>query len=156
MCARADGFSLHAATRVAAWDRRGLERLCHYGARGAVANSRLSELPDGRFRYELKRPLPGGRTELVLTGARLLQRLTALIPPPRANLTRYHGVFAPGSKLRARVVPPPRQDPRPTRTRDTTGTILDVLPRAEPRPKGGLFFLCAPEARSAGFRLVGT
>jgi hypothetical protein len=36
-------------TRVMASDRRGLWRLCTYGARGAVASSRLTELPDGRF-----------------------------------------------------------------------------------------------------------
>jgi hypothetical protein len=53
-----EGFSLHAATRVMASDRRGLWRLCAYGARGALAASRLSELPDGRFAYAMKRPLP--------------------------------------------------------------------------------------------------
>jgi hypothetical protein len=31
--------------------------------------------------------------------------LAALVPPPRANLTRFHGVFAPNSRYRARVVP---------------------------------------------------
>jgi hypothetical protein len=51
-CAFIEGFSLHAATRVLASDRRGLWRLCAYGARGAVASSRLSELPDGRFAYQ--------------------------------------------------------------------------------------------------------
>jgi len=28
-------------------------------------------------------------------------RLAALVPKPRANLTRYHGVFAPASRDRA-------------------------------------------------------
>ena len=32
-------------------------------------------------------------------------RLAALVPPPRMHLTRYHGVFAPHSKLRAAVTP---------------------------------------------------
>ena len=32
-------------------------------------------------------------------------RLAALVPPPRVHLTRYHGVFAPRSKLRAAVTP---------------------------------------------------
>lgn len=31
--------------------------------------------------------------------------LAALVPPPRMHLTRYHGVFAPRSKLRAAVTP---------------------------------------------------
>ena len=34
-----------------------------------------------------------------------LARLAALVPRPRAHLTRYHGVFAPNCRLRARVVP---------------------------------------------------
>lgn len=34
-------------------------------------------------------------------------RLAALVPKPRINLTRFHGVFSPNSKLRDRVVPSP-------------------------------------------------
>ena len=33
----------------------------------------------------------------------LMARLAALVPSPRMHLTRYHGVFAPHSKLRAAV-----------------------------------------------------
>ena len=33
--------------------------------------------------------------------------LVALVPKPRAHLTRYHGVFVPASALRSRVVPRP-------------------------------------------------
>jgi len=32
-------------------------------------------------------------------------RLVALVPKPRVNLTRFHGVFAPNSKYRSRVTP---------------------------------------------------
>lgn len=35
-------------------------------------------------------------------------RLAALVPKPRVHLTRYHGVFAPHSKYRARVIPAKR------------------------------------------------
>jgi len=34
-----------------------------------------------------------------------ISRLVALVPRPRVNLTRFHGVFAPNSKYRARVTP---------------------------------------------------
>ena len=34
-----------------------------------------------------------------------MARLAALMPPPRMHLTRYHGVFAPHSRLRAAVTP---------------------------------------------------
>lgn len=34
-----------------------------------------------------------------------MARLAALVPPPRMHLTRFHGVFAPHSKLRSAVTP---------------------------------------------------
>jgi hypothetical protein len=41
----------------------------------------------------------------VLTRDALLGRLAALVPPPRANLVRFHGALAPASKLRKDLVP---------------------------------------------------
>ena len=46
-----------------------------------------------------------------MTGVELIERIVPLIPPVYANLTRFHGVFAPTSRLRAKVVP--RPDPPP-------------------------------------------
>ena len=34
-----------------------------------------------------------------------MARLAALVPKPRVNLTRFHGVFAPNSKLRTLITP---------------------------------------------------
>ena len=34
-----------------------------------------------------------------------MARLAALVPTPRVNLTRYHGVFAPNHGLREQVTP---------------------------------------------------
>ena len=34
-----------------------------------------------------------------------MQRLAALVPRPRLNLIRFHGVLAPNAKLRAEIVP---------------------------------------------------
>jgi hypothetical protein len=53
----------------------------------------------------MKRPLPDGTTHLLFTGLELLRRVASLVPPPRANLTRFHGVFAPGAQLRPFLVP---------------------------------------------------
>ncbi|QQR45030.1 transposase [Myxococcus xanthus] len=39
------------------------------------------------------------------TGQELLRSVASLVPPPRANLTRFHGVFAPGARLRPFLVP---------------------------------------------------
>lgn len=71
-------------------DRRGLWRLCAYGAGGVVAALRLSELPpDGRFAFDMKRALPDGRRCLVMSGVELLDKLVPLIPPTYAYLTRF-------------------------------------------------------------------
>jgi len=105
-CAFVRGFSLHADTRVHENDRLGLERLCRYIARPALALERLSQLPDGRIRYGLKRPAKaGGPLEIVLTPLALMRRLATLVPPPKVNLFRYHGAFAPNYEFRSLIVP---------------------------------------------------
>jgi hypothetical protein len=103
-CASVDGYSIHANVRIGAKDREGLERLLRYCARPAVALRRMSRLPDGRIGYQLKRRLATGESMLRLEEMDLMRRLAALIPPPRANLTRFHGAFAPASRLRPLVV----------------------------------------------------
>ena len=35
----------------------------------------------------------------------LLEKLAALVPPPRFHLLRYHGVLAPRARARDRIVP---------------------------------------------------
>jgi hypothetical protein len=110
-CAFLEGFSLHANTHLHANDRQGVERRCLYGARGALALERLSRAEDGRIAYRMKRPLPDGTTHLLFTGLALLRRLASLVPPPRANLTRFHGVFAPGAKVRPFLLPQAGAEP---------------------------------------------
>jgi hypothetical protein len=39
-----------------------------------------------------------------------MQRLAALVPRPRLHLIRFHGVLAPHARLRAAIVPGPRQN----------------------------------------------
>lgn len=92
------GFSLHADTAVTANDREGLLRLVRYGARGPVAESRLSRREDGRLAYETKRGVT-----LVLTAEQLVKRLIALIPPRGLHLTNFHGVLAPAAAARPTV-----------------------------------------------------
>ena len=93
-----------------------------------MASSRLSELPDGRFAYDMKRALPDGRRKLVMTGVELLEKLVPLIPPTYANLTRFHGVFAPTSRLRIQVVPRPTT----TTTESTTPPSAPLSPPLSP------------------------
>ena len=35
----------------------------------------------------------------------MLEKLAALVPPPRLNLIRYHGILAPSARDRASIVP---------------------------------------------------
>jgi len=107
LCAKVDGFSLHAARTVEAVDREGLERLCRYGLRSPLSLERLSVDPDGQVRYQLRRPWFDGRTEIVLDPIAFMRRMAALIPVPYANLVRYHGLFASRSRFRNRLPPPP-------------------------------------------------
>jgi len=61
----------------------------------------------------MKRPRAGSLF-LLLAPDELLARLATLVPPPRVHGLRYHGAFAPHSKMRERVVPPPESGtPRP-------------------------------------------
>ena len=58
-----------------------------------------------RVRYRFKTPWRDGTTDVVLDPLDFLARLAALVPKPRVNLTRFHGVFAPNSPDRARITP---------------------------------------------------
>ena len=53
------------------------------------------------MRYQLKTPYNNGTTHVVFEPLDFLAKLAALVPRPRVNLTRYHGVFAPNSAHRA-------------------------------------------------------
>ena len=97
------GFSLDATVRIAANDRHGLERLLRYCARGPFAAERLEELDQHRLIYRLPKPGPDGRTQLILSPLELIERLAALVPPPRQHRHRYYGVLAPNAPLRAAV-----------------------------------------------------
>jgi len=99
------GFSLHAGVVAKAHERKKLERLCRYISRPAVSEKRLLLTPNGNIRYQLKTPYKDGTTHVIFEPLDFIARLAALVPKPRINLTRFHGVFAPNSKHRALVTP---------------------------------------------------
>jgi hypothetical protein len=105
LCFASRGFSLHAATRIEAGDRAGLERLCRYVARPPLATGRLARIDDERLSFQLKTPWADGTTHLILSPLELIEKLAALVPPPRVNLVRYHGVLAAHAKDRDKIVP---------------------------------------------------
>jgi ribosomal protein S27E len=131
------GFSLHAGVAARANERAKLERLCRYVTRPPVSTKRLSLTRNGRVRYELKTPWRNGTTHVIFepldfmyrmygmpwaqgcAGA-AIARLAALVPKPRVNLTRFHGVFAPNSKHRVLVTPSRRGKCKKTQAPEET------------------------------------
>jgi hypothetical protein len=98
------GFSLDASVRIEASDRAGLERLLRYCARPPLSGARLEWVTEGeQLIYRLAKPRPDGQTVVRLTPLELLDRLAALIPPPRRHRHGYHGVLAPNAAWRGAV-----------------------------------------------------
>jgi hypothetical protein len=113
-------------------DRIRLERSLRYAARPPLSNERLSLLPDGRLRYKLKRRWSDGTAQAIYEPMELMERLAALVPPPRFNITRYFGVLAPGP---AAVAAPPGSfsDERGVRPRDGQDRTFPKIGGVSPR-----------------------
>lgn len=122
-CVEAEGFSLHAGVRIDAECRDQLERLCRYLLRPPVSDDRLSLTDDGRIALELKTPYDDGTTHFLFDAMTFLERLAAIVPPPRAHLVVYHGVLASAAALRGEIVP--RVGP------SSTGETIDETPQEE-------------------------
>ena len=103
-CALVEGFSVHAGVCVPARDRVRLERPLRYASRPPLSNERLSILPDSRLLYKLKRRWSDGTTHVIYEPMELMERLAALVPPPRFNITRFYGVLAPAATFRPFIV----------------------------------------------------
>lgn len=104
-CALSDGFSLHANVQIKRDEKNLLEKLCRYTARPPIALERMSETQEEKILYKLKTRYSDGTTHILFDPQELVEKVIALIPPPRANLLRYHGLFAPNSKLRSKIIP---------------------------------------------------
>ena len=89
----------------AASDRGGLERLCRYVLRPPLALGRVAKLPNGRVVLGFKRAWSDGTSGIELSAQEFVEKLAAIIPPPRANQVLYAGVLAGNAALRAEVVP---------------------------------------------------
>ena len=83
-----NGFSLHAARSIGAQDRSGLEQLISYIARGPFSSERLHILPGERVQLDLKRTYTDGTTHFIMTFKEFIEKLVALIPPPKTHLVR--------------------------------------------------------------------
>ncbi len=79
-------------------------------SRPALSEARLELTDQGMVRYALKSAYRDGTTHVVferggLSPLDFMAKLAALVPRPRTNLTRFHGVLAPNSRYRARITP---------------------------------------------------
>ena len=107
---RHSGFSVDTSVCIAAYDRAGLERLLRYCARPPFAMERLRKAGGELvYRCAKQHSEPGHDKrgtqvdEITLTPLELIDRIAALVPPPRTHRHRYFGVLAPHSPHRAAV-----------------------------------------------------
>ena len=98
-------FSIDASVLIADSDRKGLETSLRYCDRPPFASGRLHEIAGNNktLAYQLKNPLPDGKTILVQEPLKLIDRIAKLMPTPCAHRHRYFGVLAPNSPLRSLV-----------------------------------------------------
>jgi len=75
LCADIDGFSLHAAVRVEAHDRKRLEQLCRYITRPALSDERVRLNAAGQVVLRLKTAWRDGTTHLVMSPLEFMQRM---------------------------------------------------------------------------------
>ena len=74
-------------------------------ARPPLASERRRLLASQRLCFALKTPWSDGTSHFLVSPMELLEKLAALVPPPRIHLLRYHGVLAPRARDRHRIVP---------------------------------------------------
>jgi hypothetical protein len=135
------GFSVDAGVLIEADDRAALERLLRYCARPPFAMERLRK-EDAALVYRCAKQHSepgsdkrGAKTdELHLTPLELIDRIAALVPPPRTHLHRYFGVLAPNSPFRAAVTAMAQPPMRQTEQANMSEGALGVTPLGHAMP----------------------
>ena len=81
-----------------------LYKLIEYIARGPISNKRLEITEAGFVKLELKTAWSNGTKYLLFTKEEFLEKLAALIPPPKTHLVKWSGVFPSNSPIRSKIV----------------------------------------------------
>jgi Putative transposase len=89
LCAKLHGFTLHAAVRWGADQRKELEHVYRYITRPAIANERLERNRAGDVVLQLKSAFKDGTTHIVMSPLEFMQRLAALVSRPRLHLIPF-------------------------------------------------------------------
>ena len=120
LCADIDGFSLHAAVRCGADDRRALEQPCRYIARLALANERVQTNAAGQVVLRLKTAWRDGTTHLVMSPLDLKMDISGrFVAVKSTNAASAEGRPAPVGRASSppasdpQVEPPDSRHPRP-------------------------------------------
>lgn len=124
--ARDSGFSLNARVWIAGNEREKLEKLIRYMARGPIATERLSESFPNLLIYKMKTPWRDGTTHVSFSRLDFIARLVALIPPPKMNMVRYAGVFAPNFKDRNLIVPKPVESKKEPDAAESDPNVVSI------------------------------
>jgi hypothetical protein len=102
--------------------RDSLRKLVEYISRGPLSNERLEITESGQVKLKLKTAYSDGTSHLLFTPGEFIEKLSAIIPPPKSHLVKWSGIFAPGSPYRKRVVLKPEvkkgRSPKSTCTED--------------------------------------
>jgi hypothetical protein len=91
-----------------------------------------------KVRYKLKTPYRDGttgdrRSHVIFEPLDFIARLAALVPKPRVNLTRFHGVFVRGGPPRGG--PPPNSRHRVTITPALRNKTKQALPTGQEKTR---------------------
>jgi hypothetical protein len=108
-CYSVNGFSLHCNTSTNTHARDRLEKLIEYIARGPLSNERVKITDDGKVKLRLKTAWRDGTSHLLLSPHEFLEKLAAIIPPPKSHLVRWGGVFAANSPFREKIILKPEE-----------------------------------------------
>lgn len=102
-CFSINGFSLHANTSTNTLARERLRNLVEYIARGPLSNECLEITKSGNVKLKLKTAYTDGTSHLLFTPTEFIEKLSAIIPPPKSHLVKWSGVFAPNSPHRKNI-----------------------------------------------------
>ena len=101
--ANAHGFSLHAGVRCAADDRQGLEQLCRYITRTAIANERVNVNRAGQVVLKPKTTWRDGTNHHVMEPMEFMQHLAALVPTANAPMQEGDCLHMPAGSTKGRM-----------------------------------------------------
>ena len=84
------------------WTRK---RCARYITRPPLSSLRLSLTEQGKVVHELRAPFKDGTTHFVFDPLVFIERLAALVPPPRMHQLTYHAVLSSAASRRSEIVP---------------------------------------------------